>query len=326
MRRREFIFGLGGVAAWPFAARAQQSAVPVVGFVSSRSLDGSTRNAAAYVKGLGETGYVEGQNVLVEYHWLGGQYDRLPSLMIDLVRRRMAVIATIGDPNTLAAKAATATIPIAFGMSEDPVRHGVVASHARPGGNATGINFLTSEVVPKRLGLLHELSPAAVRLAVLINPTNVPSAEATLRDIPEAAHALGLQIQVYEATTNREIEAAFASIARDRAHALFVGPDGFFNARRVQFATLAMRYRIPAAYPSREFVEVGGLMSYGADLVDMYRQIGVYTGQILKGANPAELPVAQSTKFEFVINAQTARALDLEVPNSLLLLADEVIE
>jgi putative tryptophan/tyrosine transport system substrate-binding protein len=327
MKRREFITLLGGTAAaWPLAARAQQATMPVVGFVSSRSLDGSTRNAAAYVKGLGETGYVEGQNVLVEYHWLDGQYDRLPSLMVDLVRRRMAVIATVGDPNALAAKAATATIPIAFGMSEDPVRHGVVASLARPGGNATGINFLTSEVVPKRLGLLHELLPAAVRVAVLVNPANVPSAEATLRDIPEAARAIGLQIQVHKATTSREIEAAFASIARDRANALFVGPDGFFNARRVQFATLAMRYRIPAAYTSREFVEVGGLMSYGTDLVDVYRQIGVYTGQILKGANPAELPVVQSSKFEFVINAQTARALDLEVPNSVQLLADEVVE
>jgi putative tryptophan/tyrosine transport system substrate-binding protein len=264
--------------------------------------------------------------VLVEYHWLGGQYERLPSLMVDLVRRRMAVIATVGDPNTLAAKAATATIPIAFGISEDPVRHGVVASLARPGGNATGINFLTSEVVPKRLGLLHELSPAAVRVAVLVNPANVPSTEATLRDIPEAARAIGLQIQVHKATTSREIEAAFASMARDRANALFVGPDGFFNARRVQFATLAMRYRIPAAYGSREFVEVGGLMSYGTDLLDMYRQVGVYTGRILKGANPADLPVVQLSKFELVINAQTARALDLEVPNSMQLLADEVID
>jgi len=326
VKRREFITLLGGAVAWPLAARAQQQAMPVVSFVSSRSVDGSARFAAAFGKGLGEMGYAAGQNVLVEYHWLGGQYDPLPSLMVDLVRRRMAVIATVGDPATLAAKAATATIPIAFGMSEDPVRHGVVASLARPGGNATGINFLTSEVVPKRLGLLHELSPAAVRVAVLVNPANVPSAEATLRDIPEAAHAIGLQIQVHKATTSREIEAAFASIARDHANALFVGPDGFFNARCVQFATLAMRYRIPAAYASREFVEVGGLMSYGTDLVDVYRQIGVYTGQILKGANPAELPVVQSTKFEFVINAQTARALDLEIPSSVQLLADEVIE
>jgi putative ABC transport system substrate-binding protein len=327
MRRREFITLLSGAAAiWPIATRAQQAAMPVVSFVSSRSVDGSARFSAAFGKGLGEIGYAEGQNVLVEYHWLGGQYERLPSLMVDLVRRRMAVIATVGDPNTLAAKAATATIPIAFGISEDPVRHGVVASLARPGGNATGINFLTSEVVPKRLGLLHELSPAAVRVAVLVNPANVPSTEATLRDIPEAARAIGLQIQVHKATTSREIEAAFASMARDRANALFVGPDGFFNARRVQFATLAMRYRIPATYGSREFVEVGGLMSYGTDLLDMYRQVGVYTGRILKGANPADLPVVQLSKFELVINAQTARALDLEVPNSMQLLADEVID
>jgi putative tryptophan/tyrosine transport system substrate-binding protein len=324
VQRRDFLGG--AVAMWPLAARAQQSVIPVVGFVSSRSLDGSVRHGAAFSKGLSETGYIEGQNVVVEHHWLGGQYDRLPSLMVNLVRRRVAVIATVGDPSTLAAKAATATIPIAFGISEDPVRHGVVTSLARPGGNATGINFLTSEVVPKRLGFLHELSPTAVRVAVLVNPSNIPSTESTLRDLPETARAIGLQIQVYNATTSREIEAAFASIARDRANALFVAPDGFFNDRRVQFATLAMRYRIPAAYPSREYVEVGGLMSYGTDLLDMYREVGVYTGRILKGANPADLPVVQSSKFEFVINAQTARALDLEVPNSMQLLAEEVID
>jgi putative ABC transport system substrate-binding protein len=300
--------------------------VPIVGFVSSRSLDGSERYGAAFSKGLTETGYNEGQNVIVQYHWLGGQYDRLPSLMAELVRRRVAVIATAGDPITLAAKAATATIPIAFGISEDPVRHGVVASLARPGGNATGINFLTSEVVPKRLGLLHELAPTAVRVAVLVNPTNPVATESMLRDLPEAARAIGLQIQVYNATTSREIEAAFASIAGDRADALFVAPDGFLNARRVQFATLAMRNRIPAAYASREYVEVGGLMSYGTDLLDMYRQVGMYTGRILKGATPADLPVVQLTKLELVINAQTARALDLDLPNSIQLLADEVIE
>jgi putative tryptophan/tyrosine transport system substrate-binding protein len=326
MRRREFIAGLGGAAAWPVVARAQQPTMPVVGLVSGRSLDTFARPGAAFTKGLSEAGYVEDKNVMVEYHWVGGQYDRLPSLMADLVRRRVAVIATIGDPPTLAAKAATATIPIAFGISEDPVRHGVVASLAHPGGNATGINFLTSEVVAKRLGLLHELAPKAVRIAVLINPANAPSAEATLREVPEAARAIGLQIQILKASTSREIEAAFATTERDRADALFVQPDGFFNARRVQFVTLAMRYRVPAAYPAREFVEVGGLMSYGTDLLDMYRQVGVYTGRILKGANPAETPVVQSTKFEFVINAQTARALDLEVPNSVQLLADEVIE
>jgi putative ABC transport system substrate-binding protein len=326
MRRREFITLIGGAAAWPLAAHAQQPALPMVGFVSSRSLDGSTRHAAAYVKGLGETGYVEGQNLLVEYHWLSGQHDRLPSLMADLVRRRVAVIASLGDPPTLAAKAATATIPIAFGFSTDPVGHGLVASLARPGGNATGINFLQTEVLAKRLGLLHELAPKAVRVAALINPTNPPSAESTLRDVPEAARAIGLQIQILNASTSREIEEAFATIVRDRAEALLVAPDGFFNARRVQFATLTVRHGIPAAYAAREMVEAGGLMSYGTDALEMYRQVGVYTGRLLKGANPADLPVVQSTKLEFVINMQTARAIGLDVPNSVQLLADEVIE
>jgi putative ABC transport system substrate-binding protein len=327
MQRRKFITLLGGAAAWPLAAGAQQQpGMRVIGFVSGRSLDTSARPAAAFIKGLSEAGYVEGTNVMVEYHWLGGQYDRLPSLMADLVRRRVAVIATTGDPPTLAAKAATATIPIAFGISEDPVRHGVVASLSHPGGNATGINFLTSEVLAKRLGLLHELAPKAVRIAVLINPTNTTSADATLRDMPEVARAIGLQIQILKASTSREIEAAFATIVHDRADALFVQPDGFFNARRVQFATLATRYEIPAAYSSRESVEVGGLMSYGTDILDMYRQVGLYTGRILKGANPADLPVVQSSKFEFVINLQTARAIGLEVPNSLQLLADELID
>jgi putative ABC transport system substrate-binding protein len=327
MKRREFITLIGGAAAaWPIAARAQQLTLPVVGFVSSRSLDGSARHAAAFTKGLSESSYVEGQNVFVEYHWLGGQNDRLPSLMADLVRRRVAVIATAGDPPTLAAKAATARIPIAFGVSGDPVRHGLVASLARPGGNATGINFFTSEVLTKRLGLLQELVPKAVRVALLVNPTNTPSAEPTLRDVPEAARAIGLQIQILNASTSQDIEAAFATIAMDRADALFVAPDGFFNARRVQFATLATRHGIPAAYPSREYVEIGGLMSYGTDLLDMYRQVGVYTGRVLKGAHPADLPIVQSTKFEFVINVQTARALGLTVPDKLLVAADEVIE
>ena len=250
--------------------------------------------------------------MIVEYHWLSGQNDRLPALMADLVHRRVAVIATAGDPSTLAAKAATTTIPIAFGFSGDPVGHGLVASLARPGGNATGINFFTSEVLAKRVGLLHELVPKAVRVVVLVNPTNAPSAESTLRSVPEAARALGLQIQVLHASTSRDIEAAFATIVSDRADALFVGPDGFFNSRRVQFATLATRYGIPAAYASREIVEVGGLMSYGTDLLDMYRQVGVYAGRILKGANPADLPVVQSTKFELVINLQTAKALGLD--------------
>jgi putative ABC transport system substrate-binding protein len=327
LRRREFVALLGGAAAaWPLAARSQQPAMPVIGFVSGRSLDGSARHAAAFTKGLSEGGYVEGQNVFVEYHWLGGQNDRLPSLMADLARRRVAVIATAGDPPTLAAKAATETISIAFGVSGDPVGLGLIASLARPGGNATGINFFTSEVLAKRLGLLHELVPKAVRVALLVNPTNTASAEPTLRNVPEAARAIGLQIRVLKASTSADIEAAFATIAIERPDALFVAPDGFFNARRVQLATLAAHHRIPAAYPTREVVEIGGLMSYGTDLLDMYRQVGVYTGRILKGANPANLPVVQSTKFEFVINLQTARALGLEVPPHLQQLADEVIE
>jgi putative ABC transport system substrate-binding protein len=327
LNRREFITLLGGAAAaWPLAAQAQRSAMPVVGFVSSRSLDGSSRHAAAFRKGLNEESYVEGQNVVVQYHWLGGEHSRLPSLMADLVRRRVDVIATPGDPPTAAAKAATSTIPIAFGVSEDPVVHGLVASLARPGGNATGVNFFTAEVIGKRLELLHEVVPKAVRVAVLVNPSNRPSTEATLREIPEAARVLGLQTQVLKATTSREIEAAFTEMTQDRAEALFVAPDGFFNDRRVQLATLTMRNRIPASYVSREVVEVGGLMSYGTDLIDMYRQIGAYTGRILKGAKPAELPVLQLSKFEFAINLQTARALGIEVPNSIQLLADEVIE
>ena len=327
LKRREFITLLGGAAvAWPLAARAQQPAMPVVGFVSSRSIEVSARNAAAFRKGLNETGYVEGQNVMVEYHWVEGQYDRMPSLMADLVRRQVAIIAAFSPPVAQAAKAATATIPIVFVVTEDPVKLGLVASLARPGGNATGINFFASEVVAKRLGFLHDLVPKAVRIAVLVNPANAAVTEATLRDIPEAARALGLQTQFLNASTSREIEAAFATLVRDRADALFVAPDGFFVARRVQFATLAARHAIPAAYPLREVVEVGGLMSYGTDLVDAYRQTGVYTGQILKGAKPGDLPVVQSAKFEFAINLQTARALGIEVPNSIQLLADEVIE
>jgi putative ABC transport system substrate-binding protein len=326
IRRRDIITLLGGAAGWPLAAHAQQAAMPIVGFVSSRSPEASVRVVAAFRKALNETGYVEGQNVMVEYHWLEGQYDRLPSLMADLVRRRVAVIATPFPAGALAAKAATTTIPIVFGVGEDPVKLGLVASLARPGGNATGINFFTAEVVAKRLGLLHDLVPKAVRIAVLVNPANAPDAETTLREISEAARALGLQIQVLNANTSREIEVAFATLVRDQAEALFVAADAFFISRRVQFATLATRHGIPAAYTNREYVETGGLMSYGTDQRDSYRQIGVYTGQILKGAKPADLPVVQATKLEFVINLQTARALGIEVPNSIQLLADEVIE
>src|SRR6516225_436514 len=327
LQRREFISLLGGAATWPLAARAQQPAMPIVGLVGPRSPEESTRLGAAFRKALNETGYIEAQNVMVEYHWLEGKYDRLPALMADLVRRRVAVIATPAFTAAAPmAKAATTTIPIVFGVAEDPVKLGLVASFARPGGNATGINFLASEVMAKRLGLLHDLMPKAVRVAVLINPANAPVAETMLREVPEAARAIGLQIQVLNASTSREIEAAFATLVRDRADALFVAPDGFFISRRVQFALLAMRHGIPTAYGTREEVEAGGLMSYGTDNVDMWRQVGVYTGQILKGAKPADLPVVQSTKFEFVINMQTARALGLNVPNSLQLLADEVIE
>jgi putative ABC transport system substrate-binding protein len=326
MNRRAFITLLGGAAAaWPLAASAQQQpAMPVVGFVNAGLPDALL--VAGFRKGLNEAGYVESQNVTVEYHWLEGQFDRLPALMADLARRRVAVITPAGNLAAIAAKAATTTIPIVFSVAEDPVKLGLVASLARPGGNATGINIFNVEITAKRLGLLHDLVPKAIRVAVLVNPANAPVAETTLRDIPEAARALGLQIHIVNASTSREIEAAFAALVREQADALFVASDIYFFSRRVQLATLATHYRIPAAYYAREAVEVGGLMSYGADRADMYRQVGVYTGQILKGAKPADLPVLQSSKFEFVINAQTARLLGIEVPNALQLLADEVIE
>jgi putative ABC transport system substrate-binding protein len=324
MKRRAFIAALGGAAAWPVAARAQESAMPVIGFVNVRS---DARTAIALLKGLSEAGYVDGQNVTVEYHGLSGQNDRLPTLMADLVRRRVAVIATpSSSAAALAAQAATKTIPIVFGVGEDPVELGLVASLSRPGGNATGVNVFTIEIASKRLELLRELVPKAVRMAVLNNPTNAPISEITLRDIPKLAHAMGLQVRVFNASTNRDIDEAFTELVRDRADVLFVAPDSSFANWRVQFATLARQYAIPAGYHTREFVEVGGLMSYGTDILGMYRQVGVYTGQILKGAKPADLPVLQSTKFEFLINLQTAKALGIEVPNALLLAADEVIE
>jgi putative ABC transport system substrate-binding protein len=301
--------------------------MPVIGFVSLGSADVSAGYVAAFRKGLGETGYVEGQNVTIEYHWLEGQFDRLPALMADLVRRRVAVIAT---PNYLAvaiaAKSATATIPIVFGVGDDPVKLGLVDSLARPGGNATGVNFFTTEVAAKRLAFLHELVPKAIRVAVLVNPGNATTAETTLRDVQEAARAIGLQIQVLNASTNGEIDVAFAALARERTDALFVAGDAFFSSRRAQIATLAARDRIPAAYGSREYVAAGGLMSYGTDLADRFRQVGVYTGTILKGTKPADLPVLQPTKFELVINLKTAKALGLTIPETLLATADEVIQ
>jgi putative ABC transport system substrate-binding protein len=327
MRRREFISLIGGAAAaWPLAARAQQPSMPVVGFIRDGSADGSARFVAAFRKGLNETGYTEGQNVTVEYHWLEGQYDRLPALMGDLVRRQVAVIATPGAKPSIAAKAATATIPIVFGVGADAIRLGLVASLARPGGNVTGINFFSGEVIAKRLRLLQDFVPKAVRVAVLVNPTIAATAEAQLREVQEAAPAIGLQIQILNASTIGEIDAAFATLARERPDALFVAGDAFFLDRRVQFAILAARDRIPATYSGRELVAAGGLMSYGSDIADMFHQVGVYTGRILKGAKPADLPALQTTKFEFIINRTTAKALGLTMPASVLSIADEVIE
>ena len=323
--RREFMTMLGGAtAAWPLAARAQQSAMPVVGFVNAGSSDALL--AAAFRKGLNEAGYVEGQNVAVEYHWLEGKFDRLPTLMADLARRRVAVIATpAGNHATQVAKAATTAIPIVFGVSEDPVKLGLVGSLARPGGNLTGINFFGTELTTKRLALLHELVPKAVRIAVLANPAN-SATESALRDIPEAARAMGLQIQVLNASTAREIDGAFASFSREPPDALFVSGDGLFTSRRVQLVQLATFHKVPTTFANRDFAEIGGLMSYGANVADAWRQAGVYVGRILKGTRPADLPVVQASKFELVINTQTARMFGLDIPPMLLARADEVIE
>jgi putative ABC transport system substrate-binding protein len=328
MRRREFITLLGGAAAtWPHVARAQQAAMPMIAFLRTGSAEADTRNVAAFRKGLGETAYVEGRNVTVEYYWLESPYDRLPALMADLIRRQVAVITTIGTPQiALTAKAATTTIPIVIGEGEDPVGLGLVANLARPNGNVTGIYFLLDELATKRLRLLHDLVPKAARVAVLVNPANRQTTETTLREVREAAPSIGLQIQILNASTIGEIDAAFATLERDRPDALFVAPDAFFTSRRGQFATLTARDRIPAAYAVREPVEAGGLMSYGTDLEGAFHQAGVYTGRILKGEKPADLPVLQSTKFEFVINLQTARALGIEVRPDVLSIADEVIE
>ena len=330
MRRREVIALFGAAAASsllrPLVVRAQQPTLPVVAFIYGGSADAAARNVAAFRKGLNETGAIEGQNVTIEYHWLEGRFERMPTLLADLVRRQVAVIATLGTAPALAAKAATATIPIVFSVAQDPVRLGLVASLARPGGNVTGINFFDQEVTAKRLRLLHDLVPKAVRVAVLLNPANASSAEPTLQTVREAAPMIGLQIQILKATTIGEIDAAFATLARERSDALFVALDGFFASRSVQFATLTARDRIPATYSNPDIVAAGGLMSYGTDFADSFRQAGIYTGKILKGAKPADLPVLQSTKFEFVLNMQTARALGIEVPPAVLSIADEVIE
>ena len=327
MRRRDFIKIISGsAAAWPLAASAQQSAMPVIGFIRDGSAQGEARWVGGFHKGLSETGYVEGKNVTVEYHWLEGKYDRLPELLADLVRRQVAVIATLSTLPTQLAKAATVTIPIVFLVGADPVELGLVGSFAKPGGNVTGVNILTSEVVAKRLRLLHDLLPNAVRIAVLVDPNNPIITKATVQDVQKAAPIMGLQTQIINATTVGEINEVFAAFERDRPDALFVAPDSFLTSRRVQLATLTVRDRIPATYPNRDYVEVGGLMSYGPDFTDIFRQVGVYTGSILKGAKPAELPVLQSNKFDLVINLTTAKALGIEAPLNLLSIADEVIE
>jgi putative ABC transport system substrate-binding protein len=323
MIRRDFITLLGGAAAWPLGARAQQRALPVVGYVSVAT---ATEREVAFRQGLGEAGYSEGRNVTVEYHSLDGNFERLPAVMADLVRRRVAVIATLGTAPALAARAATTTIPIAFAVGQDPAKLGLVASLARPGGNATGFNYFSHETEAKRLSLLHEVAPKAVRVGVLVNPTNAATTDPTLQELRQAAPALGLQIQVLNASTIGEINAAFAALTRERADALFVNADAFFTSRRVQLATLAVRDRIPTVFAGREFVDAGGLISYGTNIIDGWRQVGVYTGNILKGAEPAELPVQQAVKFDFVINRGTAMLLGIEVPPMLLALATEVIE
>ena len=326
MKRREFITLFAGAAvAWPMAARAQQSTIPVIGFLDSRSPDALLDRLRGFRQGLQDTGYVEGENVAIEYRW-AEQFDRLPDLAAELVRRRVAVIATPASPAAIAAKAATTTIPIVFAIGNDPIALGLVASLARPGGNLTGINFLNNELAAKQLGLLRELVPGATRVAVLVNLANAMNAETTLREAEAAARAMGLQIQVLNASTSREINSAFATFLRERPDALFVSGDGLFTSRRVQLVHLATLHKVPTTFANREFVEVGGLMSYGANIADAWRQAGVYAGRILKGAKAADLPVVQATKFELIINAQTARMLGLTVPPTLLARADEVIE
>jgi putative ABC transport system substrate-binding protein len=327
MRRREFITLLGGAAAaWPLAAWAQQGAMPVLGFLDSRSPDVISERLRGFRQGLKETGYIEGENVAIVYRFAENQNDRLPELAADLVRRQVALIGTAGDDVALVAKVATKTIPVIFIASQDPVRLGLVPSVARPGRNQTGINLFTGELGAKRLEILRELVPGATRVAVLVNPTNPANTETTLKDVEAAARAMRLQIQVLNTGTRQEIDAAFATFTRERPDALFVASDPFFTSRRVQLVNLASRHAIPTAFPNRESAEIGGLMSYGSNIADVWRQSGVYAGRILKGAKPADLPVVQASKFELVINQQTARMLGLTVPDKLLVAADEVIE
>jgi ABC-type uncharacterized transport system substrate-binding protein len=325
MNRRAFITLLGGAAAWPLAASAQQAALPVIGFLSGTSPE--TARLRAFRQGLKDAGFIEGENVAIEYRWADDQTDRLPALAAELAQRRVAVIAAIGGiPPALAAKAATTTIPIVFLVGVDPVRLGLVSSLARPGGNLTGINVINSELASKRLELLRALVPGAIRIGVLVDPTNASGTDATLRDVGAAARTMGLQIQVLNASTSLELDAAFATLVRERSDALIVGSTPFLFDRRVQLALLAARHAAPAIYQDRQHAEVGGLISYGASLGDAYRHIGVYAGRILKGAKPADLPVVQPTKFELVVNVSTARMLGLTVPDALLATADEVIE